>query len=458
MANNNRNLEIYPLLTLPQQPISAPVSKPVKKRSLWQRLFTWNTLFKGIAIGLFLGGLVLVIAGAVAATASFPPFLAALVTIGAVSVWAVGSYKTIYQTLAKWGSALDGDTKPLDKAEEILTDIDQLSQQVNYKLTALNHQEQKNTQFLKLTEKIAAVDKQAGHDLGELYSTSAKQQAAKHREFYQLIHKIARVDRRLAYKLSKIYSHDHSLQKQDSTFKLQKYYGVLAHKDKNLAKKLASVYLEHQQQETEISHQFHQIRAKIHKQQPELAKELHGFACQDDGKAHFKVYPYKLERNLTRSLIHQLELKQASAHKLLTKVEVYDEANQKRHDDCQTKLSLSLSTVNNFHTQLRLLTNVYQEFKHKLKDVLEKTKQSLLNKVKAHSPFKSKPQPSIQPKKQQVVEVEANKSLEMPISETLSNQGLFATAAEEPEAESNPDMIDRPKVPVSMTVSPVGSC
>ncbi|MDF2866886.1 MAG: hypothetical protein K0S11_356 [Gammaproteobacteria bacterium] len=456
MATHNRSFESYTLLSLnPENTHPTPPQSPAKKGNSRQRWFSWNTLFKGTAIILLAGGAIAVGFGIASALWPVSIPVAIFVALAATSVWLIASYKTIYNTMAKWGSALAGDDTQLDKAETLLKDINKLNKKVNKELVALNEQEQKNARFLELNQELAKHDEQTAAQLAKLYLESAKQQNRKYRDFHKIVKFIRQVDPKLANKLQGIYSHDNSLRKQETFVKAQHCYQILAHKNKHLAKQMAELYIDHQQQENEINHQFQKLRAKIHKHHPKLADKLTKLTQETDlengkyqtpAKGYFKAFPCQVKRTWTHSLLKEIKTKQATAEKLLKNVEVYDEINQKRQNKYQVELTMSRETVNGFYPQLRTLTNLYQDFKSKLKDFTHPIKESLnhfTKTIKSHSPFKTRStqkrltqQPTLS---KQVVQREAtNPEIELDPTvshaETLINHGLFATANEPGEA------------------------
>jgi hypothetical protein len=402
MATNNRTLETYPLLTINPTEIDNYPMQTKSKKSFWQRMFSWNTFFKGLGITLLIGGAVAVGYGIVTALWPVAIPLAIGVGIAATTVWLISSYKPIYNTMAKWGSALDGHDEKLDSAETLLKDIHKKTKRVNQELTMLNEQEQKNTKFLELTQKLAKQDESAAAQLAKLYLQSAKQQNHKYCDFNKIVKQVDHFDPKLANKLHRIYSSDNSLIKHDTFVKAQQCYQLLAHKNKHLAKQMAELYIDHQQQENEINHQFQHLRAQIHKEQPKIADKLTKFAQKPSletgehiraDKSYFKAYPCSTKRTWAHSLLKEIKAKQTSVAKLLKHTEIHDSFNQERQDKLVAELSTSIKMVNESSSQISSLTNYYRGFKTQLESFVHPIKQSfshLGKSIRSHSPFKNR--------------------------------------------------------------------
>lgn len=131
MADNDRTLNNYQLLTLnPKQENTELHSAEPDKRSFWQRVTSWNTVFKIGAFGLLTGGAVAVGFGIMSALWPISIPLASIVTAAATGVWLISTYKPIFNTMAKWDSNLDGLGKQLDEAEDLIKDISKLNKKL----------------------------------------------------------------------------------------------------------------------------------------------------------------------------------------------------------------------------------------------------------------------------------------------------------------------------------------
>lgn len=456
MATNDRSIESsYTLLSLnPENNNHPSPQSAAKKEKSWQSWFSWNTLFKGAAITLLVGGTIAVGFGIASALWPISIPLAIFVTAAATGTWLIASHKTIYNTMAKWGSSLDGNDKPLDKAETLLKDINKLNKRVNEELINLNEQEQKNAKFLRINQRLAKHDEQTAAQLAKLYLESAKQQNHKYRSFHKIVKQIKQIDPKLANKLHKLYSNDSSVRGQEALIKANHCYQLLARKDKHLARKIVKLYSDHQQQESQLNQRFCKLRTKINKQDPKLADQLSKIIQNPKFKnddtptlstGYFKAHPCQIKRTWTHSLLKEIKTKQAMAHKLLKNSDVYDEVNQKRQKKCKDELALTIQTVNDFYPRLRTLANLYQDFKASLKEFTHPLKESInqfAKTIKSRSPFKRAA--SNQTIKRSVLneqfkQAEAiNGEEELSHAETLTNHGIFATTNELGQGHEKP--------------------
>lgn len=455
MANDKHHLSTYQLLATGYTDIETiPSGSNRKKNHSWRHWLSWNGFFKGLAITLLVGGAIAIGYGLITTLWPISIPLALFVTGAAVSIWTIGTYKGFFNTMAKWGTALDGHDKPLNTIENTIKDIHKLIKRVNQELAQLHEHEQSNSIFLDLTQKLAKQDPVAASQLRTIYLQSAKQQLNKYKNFSKIVKEVKRVYPKLANKLYDIYVKDNSLLQQASLIKAQQCYQLLAHKNKPLAKQLAKLYIDNQQRENEINSHFQKFCTTLQKQQPKLANKIRKFSRkehnQTSSKGYFKAFPCQIKRTWTHSLLKEISAKQAYLAKLLKKVEVHDQSNQERYDEYTHELAKSMQTVNNFYPQLHMLSTAYQTFKTALKDIVcHPTQQSfkqLGKAIKAHSPFKKHPKSTERHSRNEVAEV-GSMDTAVAYTGTLDNHGLFA----KPVIQEEEQMINNTVSPTAAT-------